>query len=212
MKTQAKTSLRDGYRDQTRTRILDAAIAEMGASSVEQLTIANVAKRAGVTERTVFRHFETRDQLISAVWPRMQARVRSVGFPTTAQALIETPRRLFPAFDEEAGLVRATAFSAAGREVRMASNPERQKAMRASVRDAFPGIKEPELTRIAAAVQLLDSAYAWAVMKDFWGLDGEEAGRAASEAIAVLVGLRPPGPETASKPKSKTKAKKETRK
>ncbi len=180
-------------------RILDAAIAELGVTELEELTMAGVAARAGVTERTVFRHFPSRDALIAAVWPRMQARVRSRGFPRTADDLIETPLRLFPEFDREERLVRASAFSAAGREVRRAANRERQEAMRACVRDAFPRMSEPQLTRLAAIVQLIDSAYGWAVMKEHWGLDGNEAGLAASQAIAVLLGRRPAGPQPKTK-------------
>lgn len=197
--------LRDLYREETRQRILDAAIAELAVTELEQLTMAGVAERAGVTERTVFRHFASRDTLVRAVWPRMQARVRSPGFPVTAEALIDTPNRLFPEFDKEERLVRASAFSAAGREVRRASNAERQAAMRAAVRDAFPGIREPELTRLAAITQLIDSAYAWAVMKEHWDLDGREAGIAASQALAVLLGRRLPGP--ASRPPSRKQEK-----
>lgn len=200
-------SLRDRYREETHQRILDAAVAELAATELEKLTMAGVAARAGVTERTVFRHFLSRDELIRAVWPRMQARVRSRGFPTTADELIETPNRLFPEFDKEERLVRASAFSAAGREVRQASNAERQAAMRAAVRDAFPGIGEPELTRLAAVAQLIDSAYAWAVMKEHWGLDGTAAGIAASQALAVLLGRRAPGPQPNPKPRKQEKRK-----
>ena len=205
MKTAAKTSLRDEYREQTRARILDAAIEALAETDLEALTIAGVAARAGVTERTVFRHFATRDQLLDAVWPRMQARVGSQGFPTTAEAMIEIPLKLFPEFDKEERLVLASAYSAGGREVRLKSNAERQKAMRACVRDAFPDIKEPALTRLAAVAQLIDSAYGWAVLKEFWNLSGEEAGLAASEAIAVLFGKRPPGHEAKGRKREKRK-------
>ena len=198
MKTGELTPLRDHYREETRNRILDAAMAELGESDLEGLTMAGVAGRAGVTERTVFRHFASRDALLAAVWPRMQARVRSTGFPHTADALIATPGRLFPAFDKEAKLARASAFSAAGRELRLAANGERQEAMRACVRDAFPDLEEPALTRLAAVVQLIDSVYAWAVMRDFWGLSGADAGKAAAEALAVLLGRRPAGLDTKS--------------
>jgi AcrR family transcriptional regulator len=194
------TSVRDIYREETRTRILDAAIAELEVSDLEQLTMAGVAARAGVTERTVFRHFASRDALLAAVWPRLQTRVASPGFPHTADDMIATPGRLFPAFDKEEKLVRASVFSHAGREVRLAANRERQQAMRACVRDAYPDMTEPQLTRLAAVAQLIDSAYGWAVMRDYWGFDGTQAARAASEALAVLLGRRPPGP-------TKTKAK-----
>jgi AcrR family transcriptional regulator len=200
-----QTSLREIYREETRTRILEAAVAELGVHELESLTMAGVASRAGVTERTVFRHYPSRDALISAIWPRIQARVHSPGFPRTAAAMIDTPPRLFPEFDKEERLIRASAFSAAGREVRRASNAERQEAARACVRDAFPDIREPELTRLAAVVQLIDSAYGWAVMKEYWGLDGAEAGLAASQALAVLLGRRPVRPDPKSSKKEQRK-------
>lgn len=205
MTTGGQTSIRDIYREETRTRILDAAIAELDVHELESLTMAGVAARAGVTERTVFRHYPSRDALISAIWPRIQARVHSPGFPRTAAAMIDTPLRLFPEFDKEERLIRASAFSAAGREVRRASNAERQEAARACVRDAFPAIREPELTRLAAVVQLIDSAYGWAVMKEYWGLDGREAGLAASQALAVLLGRRPGHPDPKSSKKEQRK-------
>lgn len=195
MRADGRTSIRDIYREETRTRILDAAIAELGVNDLDGLTMGSVAERAGVTERTVFRHFPSRDALIQAVWPRMQIRVRSHGFPHTVDELLATPPHLFPEFDKQENLVRASAFSPAGREVRRAANPQRQQAMRACVLDAFPGLAEPELTRLAAILQLIDSAYAWAVMKEHWDLSGEEAGQAASEALAVLLGRRAANPQ-----------------
>ena len=40
-------------------------------------------------------------------------------------------------------------------------------------------------------MQLLNSAFAWSAMRDFWDLDGKAAGEAAAEAIAILLGLSP---------------------
>jgi hypothetical protein len=76
-----------------------------------------------------------------------------------------------------------------GRELRLRVNRERQAAIRAAVRDARPGLREPAFTRLCAAVQLLYSASGWATMTDYWDLDSGEAGRAASEAIAALLGV-----------------------
>lgn len=191
------TSLRDDHRDQTQVRILDAVIAQMSEAPVEALTVAAVAKRAGVTERTIYRHFQTRDALLEAVWPRMQSLVGSRGFPQNAADLVATPRRLFPAFDMQEGPVRASVYSEAGREVRLRANTERQAAMLACVRDALPELDDREAWARAAAVQLLNSAYAWSVMRDFWGLEGTQAGDAAADAIAILLGLRPASPSNA---------------
>lgn len=192
MTTHSATSIRQQYKDMTRERILDAAIDLMAEAGMAPLTVADVASRAGVTTRTIYRHFETREGLIEAVWPRMQARVRSRGFPRTADEIIATPAYLFPQFDEHANLVRASAFSDAGLEVRLRANDERMAAAQACVADALPALPAAEARRRAAVIQLLDSAYCWAVLRDFWGFDGAEAGRAASEAIAILLGRAAP--------------------
>lgn len=192
MSSVPQTSIRADYKEQTRTRILDAAIALMSESGEEPFSIAQVAARAGVTDRTVYRHFETREALLQAVWPRMQERVGSDGFPQTPQALVDSPRRLFPKFDRSRELVRASVYSAAGLEVRLRANEQRMAATRACVRNALPELDQAQLIRRAAVVQLINSAYAWEVMRQFSGLDGEEAGEAASEAIAILIGQCPP--------------------
>lgn len=194
MSTSNTTSIRHHYKAMTRNRILDAAL-DLMAQGDAALTIASVAQQAGITDRTVYRHFATREALLEAVWPRMQARVASKGFPRTAQALIQTPRELFPRFDENQNLVRASVYSESGREVRLKSNTERQAAMLACVEEALPGLSGAAKRRRAAILQLIDSAYAWAVMKDFWDLDGVEAGEAAAEAIAILLGHAPPADE-----------------
>jgi AcrR family transcriptional regulator len=184
------TSIRDEYKEQTRTRIVDSAIELMKEAGEEPLTIASVAERAGVTERTVYRHFDNRDGLIRAVWRRMQGRVASEGFPRNADALVSSPRKLFPRFDEMGELIRASIHSTAGLDIRMHSNAERTGAMLESVRDALPHLEEKALRRRAAIAQLINSAQGWEVLTRFWGMSGEEAGEAASEALAILIGKR----------------------
>lgn len=188
MNSGEQTSLRQEYKDQTRTRILDAAVALIEEAGETPLTMLAVAERAGVTDRTVYRHFETREALVRATWSRMQQRVASQGFPRSAEEMIESPLRLFPRFDAARELVRASLYSPAGLDMRMSSNEERKEAMLASLRDAFPDADDQWLKRRAAVSQLINSAYAWEVLRQYWGIEGEEAGKAASEALAVLLG------------------------
>ncbi|HVY85139.1 MAG TPA: helix-turn-helix domain-containing protein [Caulobacterales bacterium] len=193
MSAAPKTSaLRDAHKDFTRARILDAAIELLKAEDLDALRLSDIAEKANVTERTLYRHFATRDDLLRAIWPRLQARVGSPGFPSTAKDLAEMPLWLFPNFDAEGGAVRASLFSRAGRELRRATNRERQAAIRKAVREARPDLKEPELTRLCAVIHLIGGAYGWAVMKDAWDLDGDEAGRAAAEATRILLGMPAP--------------------
>ena len=188
MNTQYLSPLRQGYAAQTRERILDAAIAALNDGAPEQLTIAGVARAAGITERTIYRHFATREDLLRAVWPRMQARMGMSGFPQDVETLLATPQKVFPRFAAEEGSVRASMASDAGREIRRAANPERQKAFVGCVAEALPALDAAARRRRAAVIQLIGSAHGWAAMKDYWGLDADEAGRAAAEAIALLLG------------------------
>jgi AcrR family transcriptional regulator len=191
MNTQYVSPLRQHYAAQTRERIVDAAIAELEQGALESLTIAGVAKAAGITERTVYRHFATREELLQAVWPRMQARIGLKGYPQTVAALLETPAKIFPRFDAEEGVVRASMASSAGQDIRKSANPQRQAAMLACVREALPKLDKDARRRRAAVIQMIGSAHGWACMKDYWGLSAEDAARAAREAMALLLEQEP---------------------
>ena len=183
--------LRQQYTAQTRQRILDAAIASIQGGEMESLTIAGVARQAGVTERTVYRHFQTREDLIKAVWPRMGTRLGIPGLPQTVEALLAAPGRIYPRFDAEAGAVRASMYSQAGREIRATANPARHQAMTSLVAQARPELNETARRRRAAVIQIIGSSHGWACFKDYWGMDTQEAARAAQEAIAILLGVMP---------------------
>lgn len=51
----------------TRTRILDATLAVAGREGITGLTLEVVADEAGVSRQTVYRHFGSREGLVSAV-------------------------------------------------------------------------------------------------------------------------------------------------
>jgi AcrR family transcriptional regulator len=191
MNTTYVSPLRQQYAAQTRTRILDAAIDGLKEGDLEGLTIAKVAADAGVTERTVYRHFKTREDLIKAVWPRMGARLGIPGLPQTVEALLAAPGRIYPRFDAEAGAVRASMYSQAGREIRATANPARHQAMTSLVAQARPELNETARRRRAAVIQMIGSSHGWACFKDYWGMDTQEAARAAQEAIAILLGVMP---------------------
>ena len=191
MNTAYVSPLRQQYAAQTRTRILDAAIDGLKEGDLEGLTIAKVAADAGVTERTVYRHFKTREDLIKAVWPRMGARLGIPGLPQTVEALLAAPARIYPRFDAEAGAVRASMYSQAGREIRATANPARHQAMTSLVAQARPELDETARRRRAAVIQIIGSSHGWACFKDYWGMDTQEAARAAQEAIAILLGVMP---------------------
>ena len=180
-------SLREAQRELTQNRILDAALDLLAETPLDAFTLADVAARAAVTERTLYRYFATRDELVAALWPRINDRAgKGPSFPRTPEALVAQPAEVFPDFEAEEGLTRFI-FTRQGQALRLSVNDERQAAMLEAVGKARPDLDAAGQRDLAALCQLLDSSFAWVSMKDYWGLPGQASGPLASEAIRLLL-------------------------
>lgn len=73
MKPPMPPSLRDRQRAETREQILQAVGRQLeGGHSLEDLSFAEIARDAGLGERTVYRYFPTKEALLGAFWAWMQ--------------------------------------------------------------------------------------------------------------------------------------------
>ena len=182
--------LREAQAAATAQRILEAVgvVLERG----DEPTFAHVADAAGCQERTVYRHFPTKEDLAAAFWDWQYSllgpRDWSLGTEAQLLALID---RSFRSFDEHPKLITAMLHTRHGRAARLSENDQRQAMAERCVDDAVPEL-HPDLRRqVAAATQLLFSAAAWEVLRDYWDMDGEEAAATVSLALtAMLEGLR----------------------
>jgi AcrR family transcriptional regulator len=154
----------------------------------EELTFAKVAVAADVAERTVYRHFPTREALLTAVyeWANRQTGLEGRR-PTTGEEAIALVRRSFPAFDELAPIVRSLLLAPEGLAARLSTNEQRRRAAVEVVRHEAPGLDERTTVRLAAVTQLLSSAAAWQALHDYWGFDGDEAAETSALAIELLL-------------------------
>lgn len=149
-----------------------------------------VAADANVTERTVYRHFESLETLLRAVWQRYAQRSGSELLPLPVEEVYLKPRRLFQHFDQSREFARSTVYSRFALEARASRNNIRQQRLLRPVREALPEFEDVSLRRRAAIVDLLSSPNAWEFLEQLWGFDGVEAGIAAGESIEVLLDLR----------------------
>lgn len=179
--------LRDGQKNATRDLILDAVGRCLENAGLDELNFAQVAAEAQISDRTIYRHFPTKELLLEAFWKTLHGNLGINSFPATAAELVDMPERVFLYFDRHEQVLRGMLASRQGREVRLSVNDERQQAIRRSVRDAVGEMAEPGFTHLCASIQLLYSATGWLTMKDYWGLSGEDAGRAASASIRSLL-------------------------
>ena len=92
--------LREEQAAATRSRILDACLALMRTGA--DLTYSAVATRAGVQERTVYRHFPTRGDLEAGLWTWIRDHLTHVDFSAdNTDDLVKALHRSFSGFDAD---------------------------------------------------------------------------------------------------------------
>jgi len=181
--------LRLDQMEQTRLRILQAVTELIADPATAEITMPLVARRARVSLRTVYRHFSTREALFDAWadWIDESLQIQLHSYPEEAARLPAFARDLYRSYDEREPLVRAMLSSNAARSVRERSRRQRQRAFKRAMRDLTDSLDDSQRAPALAVIYLLVSAPGWQAMRDQWGLDGEDAGKAAAWAVGVLL-------------------------
>ncbi len=178
--------LRQSHAEDTRERILQATAELLDANPHGDISMDEIARSAGVERRTVFRHFSNREALFDAFWDYINSAM-NVGFPETLDALLEAPKTTFSQFDQREGVIRASLHTQSGHAMRLRSIPVRQAAFRRFLKAAFVDADPAEAAKAEAVLHLLYTAGAWEILRDYCGLDGEQAGEAVSWAMRAVL-------------------------
>jgi AcrR family transcriptional regulator len=139
-----------------------------------------VATRAGVNERTVYRHFSNERELHEAVMRRLQ---EEAGDPLDGLTLERFPTvvaDLFAYLSSFAITPRTTTDPTF-----VAVDERRRRALVAAVKPSTEGWSETEREMAAALLDALWSVSAYERLVAVWGLDTDEA----TEAMTGLIGL-----------------------
>jgi AcrR family transcriptional regulator len=181
--------LRNRQKEQTRDLILNAVDAILRRAPVSEVTIAAVAREADVTERTIYRHFPTREELLGAAWRRaLRAFIRGqTQEVVTLDQITELTRAAYENFDANEGIVRAIISAPEGVEVRRRPAEIRLAMLSRAYAKLLAGIPEEQVKAIVLATHALSSASVWSHFRDYCGLDGVAGGKVASLAIELMV-------------------------
>jgi AcrR family transcriptional regulator len=182
-----ESPLRVEQRERTRIRILDAAIEQLADEGLEDLRVPLVARKAGVSVRTVYVHFPTKDALVEAVAHLIDERIGSITYPQAADELPSFAVSIFEAFDRDERLYTAATRSKAWREVSARRRGRRIEGLETVLDQDLAGL-EPNARREAlAAIYVIHNMASWRAMKDNFGLTGPQAGAAAAWAVHALL-------------------------
>jgi AcrR family transcriptional regulator len=179
---------RAANREQIRARIEDALLETLADGDPSGINHDQIARRAGVGRRTVYRYFPDRASLLQGGWHRLnRAASPSVGMPKSAQGILDGLEDLFVGFDGNADAMTVTMASAEGRAIRNAMTPQRIAAYRAALARETAHLDPPRRDMAIAAIQLLNSGFAWREYRDQWGLDGMAMANASRWAIRAML-------------------------
>jgi AcrR family transcriptional regulator len=172
----AYNELRAAQSQATRARILEATVTVM-ARGVASVSIPAVAREAGVSVPTVYRHFGTKRDLLAAVFPHVvrRAGLDELAPPRSIDELGRGVRALFERIDSAGDLARAAAASPAAEEVRRVDMPARLEMSRRLADSIVPKLTPGDRDRIARLLTILISASALRVWRDHLGSTVDEA-------------------------------------
>ena len=180
-------SLREQHAIATRERILAAVADLLERGYAEGVTVPAVAEVSGVSLRTIYRYYTTRDELLEAAGRWIGDELLKHPYPRELDEVSDLYQEGARDFDERPGLVRALAFSQLGRHVRGYRRRERLEAIGQALRAELTELSEPELKRAEAVLSYLHNMLAYTTLREENGLSGEEIGEAIGWAIRTLV-------------------------
>ncbi|MEO6338438.1 MAG: helix-turn-helix domain-containing protein [Caulobacteraceae bacterium] len=171
------------HADLTHALILTSAVELLEMGSVTELSVRAVAKKADISERTVFRYFASRDELLDAVALEISRRLDAPPNPETVEALIAYPEAMFARFEVAAALTRAALHSELYHRIRSHDALGRGAAIRALVDRLAPHRSERERRLATANIHYHVIASTWRYYRDYFGFSVDDTAECARMAI-----------------------------
>jgi AcrR family transcriptional regulator len=182
-----RSPVREQKTAQTRERIAQAGVAiveRLPDMDWSAMTFQAVADGAGVSKRTVFRHFATERELHDAVMQRFQERAGVSYERVDLQGVAAVARRVFEALS-------TFAVSSWGTEpddpTFTAMDRARGDALRGAVAAAAPDWSPEQRALVAGVLDVLWSPLSYERLVVHWGASSSDAIRAIEWAIGLVV-------------------------
>ena len=181
-------SLRERQAAVIRDAILDAVADRLDHDDPDDIAMPQVAAGAGISLRTLYRYFPTREAMFDAVGDHVVARL---GLPRQ----IEGADDIAPVFLESAKrgaqsprLVRAMLWTRLGRRARSSHRRRRVESIAGALSEVTSHLPAAEARRRQAAIVYLCSLPAWITVSEECELSAEDAREGIAWAIETLVG------------------------
>jgi AcrR family transcriptional regulator len=184
----SRPSLREAQRAVTEQRIVGALAALIDQEHPLEISMTAVAKRAGVSEPTVYRHFPTKRDLFAALARRQFQAVAAGLAPASPDDLGQAVHTVFR---RSAGMENTVRWTLAAPDPQRVPRPNVQNRLamlRTALRDVLEDLDDDTAQLLLRTVVLLTSPMAWLYWNDYLGLEPATAADTAAWAIKTLAG------------------------
>jgi AcrR family transcriptional regulator len=180
---------RDQAKSDTRDQIIQAVVKVILEQGVHAFTVQTVADQAGVSHRTVYRHFPSRERLLEGLSDFLHQSVLAAGLPPPRD-VAEMGARVGPLFEQFSRMkdaMRASVIAA----VALQHQTELQRTASVVVDEmlaaSFPALAREEVREAAAVLRAVISRYTWYVLSVDLDLEPAATARGVSWAVGALL-------------------------
>lgn len=177
------STLRAEQAEQTAERILDAVVRRLQKGD-RKLSYAAIAREAGVSTPTVYRHFPTRDDLYRAFAARDRAQR---GGDLDLARLRDQLRELFRRADDPDDPMSQGRLNAMWEFSRVGTVPLRREAALRALDTQAPGLPGPDREAIADLITVLISSAAGEAFRGYLELDASATADRVAYAVEALL-------------------------
>ena len=182
-----QASLLERHSEATRKLMLEAALELLERYGVNDLTVRAVARHAGMSERTVFRYFPSRDAFLGAVAAQVSEVIDAPPLPETAEELVGYAAALYARFEDKSDLVRAALHSEIFERIRQTVASDRWVGVQRLIDIAAPRQSARKRKITAANIRYFLAASTWNYYRSYYGFSPEDALACAKSAIGLAL-------------------------
>jgi AcrR family transcriptional regulator len=181
--------LRRQQRESTRQLILRALASLIAEGRIHTFSVEDVARRAGVSYASVYKHFPSREKLLEGLYEWGSELVRSE-MPPPPRALGEIPAWVaaaIPVAEKHAAINQAVATVLAALRIDPPSRRRRDVLVEKLIARGAPGLPPKTAREAAAVIRHLAGSESWSALRRRFGLDAAQTSAALTWALNALI-------------------------
>jgi AcrR family transcriptional regulator len=186
LQTPTRPPLRERHSQQVRASILDALVTRLERESPEDIALDSLAIDAGVSRRTLYRHFPSKSALLAAAEDRLVSRLGlpiEFAGPEDISAGFRQSSRQLERYPTMARALRQTTAT----RLRPPLRARRLEALERTLEPLTLGLDEAEAQQMVAVIGYVCSANAWVTIGDESALPSEQIRDGVTWAIETLL-------------------------